>query len=218
MFDISLVLSVFFLSLASALSPGLFAIAIALLSGKQYQKTKTIAFLIGGAVTVLFLLFVGLNIDDISENFSEFFQPTGNGAIILGLLLIIFGIYSLIAKNDKIKTDVASKPDYLRITILGIILNITNFDAVLLNFTAIREIDNAKLAILPETILIIIAEFFFLSPVLVPLAIYIFYPEKSKKILDPIGNSMSKYGRFIVAAIFIIFGLLFLSRAGVLHL
>jgi len=217
MFDISVIVSVLLLGLASAISPGLLAIALALLSSKTHQKTKTMAFLLGGILTALLLVFIGLNIDDISASFSEFFNPTGMGTTILGILMVLFGVYSLIQKNENVKTDISVKPDYLRITLIGFLLNITNFDAVLLNFAAIREIDNAKLSLIPKSILILIADLFFISPVLIPLLVYMFYPEKSKKLLEPLGDTMRKYGRYIVAAIFIGFGLYILSRTGALH-
>lgn len=217
MFDLSLVITVLLLGLASALSPGLLAITLAFLSSKHHQKSKAIAFLFGGIVTAVLLLFVGMNIDDLSDGLFQFFQPTGTGTLVLGALMVIFGVYSLIQKNDPVKTNLSSKPEYFKIALFGFIVNITNLDAVLLNFTAIREIDNAHLSLIPETILVLIADFFFVSPVLIPLLIYMFYPEKSKILLEPIGDYMRKYGKYLVAAIFIGFGLLLLSRAGILH-
>ncbi|RLG19223.1 hypothetical protein DRN67_03315 [Candidatus Micrarchaeota archaeon] len=48
---------------------------------------------------------------------------------------------------------------------------------------------------------------FLLSPILVPLALYLIKPQKANKLLLPLGAWMTKYGRFVAGLIFLAFGL-----------
>jgi hypothetical protein len=65
--------------------------------------------------------------------------------------------------------------------------------------------------VLSEFLLILLADLFFLSPSLVPLAIYLMYPSKTKTILEPLDIWLKKHGRYVIAGILLVIGVWLIS-------
>jgi len=202
------------LAIASAASPVILGVSITLLSKKNFGAAA--AFLAGGVLVAAILALAGVSIaagdDKVAESVG---LPATSIDLAIGLLLLVFGIKVLFEKpkkRDEIPQAGSAHRGNLKWLAIGFIGNITNFDAVLLNLAAVREIFNSALSTMPKLELLSFCDFFFLAPALVPIAFYTFAPEASQKFLVPVGSAMKKYGQYVVGAIFIIFGAVLIMK------
>jgi threonine/homoserine/homoserine lactone efflux protein len=202
------------LAIASTMSPGILAITIALLSGKNHQKIRTIAYNLGGLLTALIILYFTIFSGRVGLG-----NPTEPGGIdyldtAIGIVFILFAIRTWTTRNNREKKleEKTAKPNFGKWFFIGFITTITNFDAVLFYFTEIHEIVDPGTTFIYSLILMLIATFFFLSPSLVPLIMYLVDPKKASERLKPASEFMKKYGSVLVAAIFFIFGVVLLMR------
>ena len=213
---LGLLLSVLGLGLASAASPVIFAVSLSLLTGKAYPIRKAFAFLLGGIFVALLLAFIGSTAGG-GVLAPSGFSLHGNSRLdfLLGLLMLGFAGYELLPSKPK---ERVAKPGSHsgRLFLLGIVMNATNLDAVVLNLTAVREVAAANVSMLLELSLIAVAGLFFLSPGLLPLLTCILFPARFERILRPVGSFTEKYGNYLGAAVFIVFGGYLIMRAGVL--
>jgi len=203
-----LFLSILPLAVASAASPIILGVSITLLARKN--TGAAVALLLGGILVALILAGAGIFIAQSDDKAAEAlgFQPRA-ADIVIGALLAAFGIKVLLEKpEEKGEMPPGSKKSrgffkWLAISFFG---NITNFDAVLLNLAAMREIFNSSAALAYKLALLGFCDFFFVAPALLPLVFYFAAPAKAERMLEPVGKWMQKYGHYIVGAIFIIFG------------
>ncbi len=215
---LDLLFKVILLGIASTVSPVIFGVILSLLAAKHYPKQRALACFAGGVLTVLIISSAGWAIGSDALSFGDGFSHyLGYVDILLGVLFIIFAVSSLIAKKEKkpkgLKTDEKTALPHLKKWFaIGFLLNITNFDAVLLFFTEAREIFQASILFLDKLLLLILGSLFFLLPALLPILVYITMPKKSEQILKPIGKIMEKYGKYLVAVIFLAFGVYLLYR------
>ena len=212
---LELILSILALSVASAASPVIFAIAVSLLSGKAYPIRRTVAFLLGGVVVAAILVIIGSEFGSGTLRISSTSYPKALVDVALSALMIAFALYEFLQKPSTEKVGRPASSQTGRLFLLGIFVNITNFDAILLNLTAVREAASSHIAAPLEFFLIAIADFFFLSPALLPLIICVIYPTRSQSLLKPIGAITTKYGAYVVSAIFFIFGIYLIWRSGI---
>ena len=204
------------LGIASAASPGIFALALAMLASKNHPVKRVCALFAGGALVAFVLALLGSEIGSGSLHLTNSHYNNQSVDFFLGALMLCFGAVSLFSKPDKLKAGQTASPHLAKVFALGIIINATNLDAVLLNFAAVRDVASAQLGFLRELLLIALAGFFFLSPALLPLLVYIYAPARAEKMLQPIGLAMAKYGRYLVALIFFVFGAYFVAKSGFL--
>jgi len=210
-----LFLSILPLAVASAASPIILGVSVALLARKN--TSAAIALLLGGAMVALLLAAVGISVAAEDDKAAEALGMGPRAAdIAIGALLLAFGIKSLLEKPKQESAPAGAKKahGFSRWLAISFIGNITNFDAVLLNLAAVREIFNSQAALAYKLLLLGFCDFFFLSPALVPLALYLYAPEKSARLLLPVGKWMQKYGHLLVGIIFVAFGL-FLVLKGI---
>jgi threonine/homoserine/homoserine lactone efflux protein len=200
------------LSIASTLSPGIVAIMVALLCGKNRPMLKALAFAFGGLLSVLVLtsgvvsVLNGANPPAILKS-PEF-------AIVFGVVLVLFGIHSAFEKPYGEK-EIETKKRKFAIPLLialGFLVNITNFDAVLLYLTELKMIYFAGLADNREIILTSFCAFMFLLPSTFPIIARLAFPASSQEILDHVRKLLKKYGNALMAGLFIIFGLVFIWK------
>jgi hypothetical protein len=211
-----LLIKVIPLGIGSTISPVVFGIALTLLAGKHYPKQRTFAYLLGAVITVVILAVVGMLIGSGSVAGAAL-APSASIDVLIGFLLIIFGIRALTAKPKGEKPGVAlghekASPQLAKWFLIGFIVNITNFDAVVLNVTAVKEIFGSGAGPSYEIILTIICDLLFLLPVLLPIFVYLLMPNTARKILEPIRSAAEKYGKYILVLIFFIFGIYMLSK------
>ena len=194
------------LSVASAMSPVILGISITLLSRKATRAV--LAFLLGSALAALVLLAIGAGFasgdDAVAKGIS---QPVAVFDVALGFLLAAFGVKVLIGKEGAgARLKAGTRVSAGRLAAIGFMATITNFDAALLNITAVRLIAGAPDYLATKLLALGISEFFLLSPILAPLLLYTAYPQKSARILAPVGAWMSRYGKYVVGIIFLGFG------------
>ena len=203
------------LAVASTMSPVVFGIAVALLAGKVHQIKRTLAFFLGAIITVIILALIGSFLGGGGADAGiKAFHPSASMDLVLGVLFIAFGIMSVRPskeKGPKVEKE-GGKAGLAKWFVVGFLTNILNFDAVLLNITAVKEVFQSGIAFGQEIAVTVLCDLFFLLPVLLPLAVYLVYPEKAKKVLEPLGVLMKKYGGYIVMAIFFVFGGYFIMR------
>ena len=201
-----LLAKVFPLALASAASPIILALSIALLSKKNFSSLA--AFFAGSAAAALMLAIFGIFFaaGDGQIAMALGFSPSSID-LALGLVFFAFGAKTFFAKPSK-ENKIKSKKTigFAKWIAIGFIANITNFDAMLLNITAIREIFNSAASAAEKFGLLAFCDILLLSPILLPAIIYAIAPSKTQKILSPLARIMRKFANYIVGAIFLIFG------------
>jgi len=152
-------------------------------------------------------------------------DPTGTRTIdnivdlCFALLFTYFGIKSFLHK-DKDNTKKFSHDESRKLFLwlgIGFLISITNFDAVIFDITAAKEIGQAAIDDGKKLILYIAESLFFNMPIVLPLVVYLIAPKTATKILDPLNNFLTKYGRFIVGFIFLGFGI-YLGYKGIVGL
>ncbi|VVB67547.1 Sap, sulfolipid-1-addressing protein [Candidatus Norongarragalina meridionalis] len=209
---LELLLKVTALGIASTASPGILAVSLSILASRMESVRRLAALLAGGVLAVLLIALAGSQAWGGSLKFTDALIPyTDLLSMVLGTLFIAVGLYELVHRDAENKQRFAVKKLW-RLFVIGFLINITNFDAVLLNLAAVRQIASAGLGFLLENAYIVYADMFYLAPSLLPLAVYVIAPERAERTLEPIGIAMRKYGRFIVAAVFLVFGALILLR------
>jgi len=200
------------LAAASTIAPGVFGVALAILAGK-YPIQRTLAYLLGGIITVIVLAGGGYILaSNVAEATVDAIEPAADVNTIMGILFIVFGIFALIQKEgDGARKLAASNksvsPNLLSWFLIGLAINITNFDSMLLNLAAVKIVFQSEVGLWSQFFSILVCGLFFILPILLPLVLYLLFPERAKGMLKPIKGLLSKYGRYLVAAIFFIFGI-----------
>jgi len=198
------------LLVASTLSPGILALAVILLSKKKFGVSQTFALLVGSLITTAIIIIGGLIIGQKIQD------PTGKNIVdniidlVLAAVFLYFGIASFLHKDDDSKEKKLGHEETRKFWMwlgIGFAISITNFDAVLFDIAAAKEVGQAALNTGQKTIILFIEAFFFNLPILLPFILYLIMPNTARKILDPLNVFLTKYGRFIVGAIFLIFGI-----------
>lgn len=203
------------LAVASTMSPVVLGIAVALLAGKNNQIKRTLAFFLGAIITVIILALVGSFLGGGGADAGiKAIHPSASMDLVLGVLFIAFGVMSGRPSKEKgpMVNKEGKKPGLVKWFVIGFLTNILNFDAVLLNITAVKEVFQSGIAFGQEIAVTLLCDLFFLLPVLVPLSVYLVYPQKAKKLLAPLGGLMKKYGNYLAMAIFFVFGAYLLMR------
>lgn len=201
------------LDLAATLSPGILALTLILLGGKNHPKIRTLSLLVGALIVAAAIAILGMTLAKATPASD---QPTLISAIIdliLGLIFIYFGLKQLTSKDRKLKEhDNAQGYQIFRWLIIGLLISITNFDAVLLNLAAAKEVGDAAISDINKIILLIINVLFFIAPTSIPFILYLIFPKFAAGFLGKLNIIVLKYSRYILMAMFLIFGFYFLYR------
>ena len=204
---LELLLKILPLQLASTLSPGILALSVTLLAKKEYVLKRLCALFLGSAVVAILISITGLKIGHDTVNIG------GHGTIagvdlILALLFLYFGIMCLVKKDSDKKSRSIKKSrsgHFVGWLIIGFVVSITNFDAVILSFTAAKEIGVAGIESIDKIILLTANVLFFTAPILIPGIFYLLFPKLAQRILEPLNDFLLRFGRFLVALIFLVF-------------
>jgi len=207
-----LLLKIIPLDLAATLSPGILAVTLVLLGGKIHSKIRTISFLSGLLIVGIIVAILGFALGKVA--------PSGIGQnltisiidLILGGFFIIFGIHLITSRERKIEISQEDDPKILKWIIAGLILSATNFDALFLSLTAAREVGLSAINDLSKILLLVINLVFFALPILLPLFLYLIAPEFAQPFLEKINRFLIKYSRYLLFAMFIIFGTILIFR------
>jgi len=215
---LELLLKVIPLGIGSTVSPVILGVTLTLLAKKDYLRKRTTAYLAGAVLVVVILATVGSAIGTGAMTFSKSTgQTTGLLDLLVGLLLIGFGIRSAFEKPSQGTQrlpvhDTASSAQFAKWFALGFLLNITNFDAVLLNITATKEIFQAGIHVPSALLLTGICDALFLLPIILPISAYLIAPNTAEKALKPIAAASEKYGKYLLMIILLAFGIYLLWR------
>ncbi|MCL5432901.1 MAG: GAP family protein [Patescibacteria group bacterium] len=202
------------LDLASTLSPIILAITVVLLSAKSHSKEKIIAFFIGSLIIGIFVTILGYNLGQKALMGDKHSEPSYMVDLLIGAFFILFAIKSFFSKERKThpREDESGKK-ILKWFLFGIIVSITNFDALFLNLTAAKEVAIAEgITQIVKFFLLCMNLFFFTLPITFPILMYLLFPVVANRVLAKVNNFLLKYGKYIIAVLFFIFGLIFLYR------
>lgn len=211
----SLFIKIIPLLIGSMISPGIFALVLYFLSEKQNGVKKTFAFLTGTLIlaTGVFVLAYYLSGEHGNDHVGNL-KVKEYLDLIFGVVFVYFGIKSLFVKSGEKKVHLKHQVgvNYLLLIGAGILLNLTNFDNELMYFGGLREIFNSALPPASEFALGIFALLVFISPVTLPLGFALLAPKTAEKVLTPVNAFVTKYSRYIIAILFLVFGIFLLSR------
>lgn len=202
------------LGLGAAVSPTMLAAALLILSSPKRPKTRTFAYLLGAAVTVIVIGIIAVMIGGKAQSTTAQ-KPSTVSAVIdlsLGMLLLFIAARGLISKPKQRKqTGVSTDQKRLGIMLaqdigIGIVLTATNFTSLVFYLAAAKQTADSGLGIATQILGMSIVAVFFLLPVLLPLLITLVAPTIAKKILTAINRAMEDYGGYIMPLIAAIFG------------
>jgi threonine/homoserine/homoserine lactone efflux protein len=208
-----LLLKVLPLDLASALSPGIFALALILLGTNIKPKLKTFSLLVG-------TLIVGVGINLLGFELGQIVDKNSGGSLVSAIIDLIFAIIfiylaikALASKDRKIKTHQA-EPEHpaLKWFLLGIVVNITNFDAIFIALNAAKEVSGSSVVAAQKLILIIVNLLFFTLPVTLPLVFYLIFPGLAGKVLSKVNRFVIKYAPYLIFVLLILIAVLLFSH------
>ena len=204
------------LQFASILSsPVVFALTLLLFSRKKFVVGRVLAMLIGALIIAITLAVCGLSIGNNLNVGTHHLWLKAIIDFIIALIMLYFGISGFFKKSNdnKEKKEEHDQPRQLgKWLAIGFIVSLSNFDVVILNFTAAKEIGAASIQYFDKIILLIVGVLFFIAPILLPFIFYLALPAAAEKILTPINNFLIKFGHYLVAAILIIFGIYLFYR------
>jgi len=208
------IVSILPLDAASALSPVIFAITIFLLSSTYHRKIKILSFLAGALVVGIFTTLIGFYIGSRLSIHDKTNPVVALLDLTFGTVFLYFAIRSLLSKNRKMPTEKhRNKHTLLRWISIGILVNVTNFDAVMLNLTAAKIIGAAQhLSDPAKIVLFSLNMFFFTLPVTLPVFFQVAFPIKARLMLSGVKFFLLAYARYITAILFFIFGIVFINK------
>ena len=184
-----------------------------MLGSKYNAKLKVFALLIGVLITGLIITALGFFLGfHVPTNF----KPTLISAVVdllLATLFFYFG-FKTICTNEKYP-EISSEdksPHTIKWLIVGFLVSLTNLDAVFLTLTATKEVSGSGIEIIHKIIISVLNLLFFISPVLVPLVLFLIFPRFAGRFLEKIDNALMRYSKYIVFILFIVFAIYFTVR------
>jgi len=204
---IGLLLKIIPLDLASTLSPGILALVIFLLGSKRNPKAKTFALFLGIFIIGIIITIVGFTLGKAATIHPHATELTSIIDLVLGIIFMILALNLIITKDKKRDIKEEKGPHLAKWFFVGVIITITNLDALFLNFAAGKEVGQSNINDLIKIIFLIINLLFFTLPVTLPGFFYLIVPNAASKILTNLNGLILKYSRFILAVLFIIFGI-----------
>lgn len=195
-------------------SPAMLAIALLLVAEKYKPKTKAFTFMLGLLTIGIGITLLGVSLGQVAPTDQKETMTSAIVDLALGLVFVIFGIKVILSKERKAKKLTDQKGLALwKIFLGGLVLTLTNTDAELFLFMSAKEtVSDPDINGLFKTIFLIINLSFFILPVSLPLAFYLFFPKLAEKPLAKLNYYVKKYSRYIVFIMFLIFGIFLLYR------
>ncbi|MEN4018215.1 MAG: GAP family protein [Methanobacterium sp.] len=227
MSDLSALLtSILPLALGAAVSPTVLIGIILILSITKRPKLNGVAFYIGSIILLLIVVALGVFVSKGAVIASGTMPSTTSAYfdIVLAVLLILLGIRRTRKEDkgpdkDKFKEDASPSAvkGFIKSMGFGFGLFVINFTTTILVFAAGKDIGLSPAPLFDKLIVIIALTIITLLVVEIPLLIYILMPKTANKALAPVNIWMQKNGKYLMAAIFFVFGIYLLVKgAGVL--
>jgi hypothetical protein len=203
------------LALASAVSPASLAVSLVILGGKSHPRTKALAYLLGGAVVAAALTAAGFLLAHGDASSASPHSHAVTDAT-LGAVLVILGIAALALKSGKdgsLLDRLGSQPERRQIAtcgLMGLLAMGLNVSSQVPFLAAVREVGRADVSVEVKAVALGVSWILLLLPMTLPLLIYLIAPQAAARIMTPISVAATKYGRYLVAAICLIIGAVFI--------
>ncbi len=201
------------LQIAAIISPVIFSIALIILSQKKNASKNAFYFMIGSVLVAIIVILLGLIIGkrigppNIHQEFGKIID------VLLIIIFIFLGLKTLFGKaNTKNNISNLESLDSRKFLKIGFMINLVNLNSIVALFAASKEIPLSSLNIPTAILLAIFGILCFSVPVSVPLIIYLIFPTKAQTILTPINTFFTKYGKYIVGVVFMLFALYFFKE------
>jgi hypothetical protein len=202
------------LALASAVSPASLAVSLVILGGKSRPRTNAFAYLLGGAAVAFAITILGLLL---ASGAKASGSPHAHAVIdaVLGSLLVALGIVALAIRPSKDGTALSrldSRSERRQLgacALMGLVAMGLNVSSLVPFLAAVREVGRAAVSVEVKGTALAVAWTLLLLPMILPLVIYLIAPQAAARILTPISIAATKYGRYLVAAICLILGSVF---------
>ncbi len=194
------------MNLAAILSPGLFAAALFLLGTKK-PRLNTLVLLLGSVAVALGVVATGALLGDPhpDEGGEKLFAVIID--FLFGGIFIFLAFKILFFKEKNKKLRLLSDVKYWQIFIFGVVVNATNFDAVLLSLAAAKEVaDSPDISNISKGILYIVNMLFFTLPIWLPLVFYLVAPKVAMPLMKKVNKYVIKYSKYIIGAVFLVLG------------
>ncbi len=203
------------LAVASAISPASLAVSLAILGGKNHPRLKAFAYLLGAALVALGVTILGLSLAG-----SAALDAHSHAVIdiVLGSLLAMLGVVALAVKPSKSReafstTDSQSELGQVaRCGVIGLLAMGLNVSSLVPFLAAVRDVGRAAASFAVKGAALGVTWMLLLAPMILPLVIYLIAPKTAAKVLNPISAAATKYGRFLLAAICLILGVVFVWK------
>jgi putative Mn2+ efflux pump MntP len=208
----SLLVKIIPLDLAAALSPGIFALTLVLLGSQFHPKIRTFSLFLGTLVVAAGLALAGLALGQATPSEVKATLLSAVIDFLLGGIFIFLGIKAVLAKERKVEPKEAPKPQIVKWILIGLVISVTNFDAVFLTLAAAKEVGGSNINEISKIILLLANILFFTLPTTLPLLFYLFLPNLAGRILGKVNHIVLKYSRYVVFVLLVIFGIYFIYR------
>ncbi|MDP1809197.1 MAG: GAP family protein [Actinomycetota bacterium] len=201
-------------------SPTMYAGMLVILTSPNRPKAQAAAAWVGSVLTLIVIGFVAVGAGGAATSPRQPTTLSGTIDVILGVLLIFFGLKRALKKPEpgpkpepKPKAEPASAaPKFTKSMGLGIMLTIVNPTSMVAYLAAAKIIADSKVAALDQAVAMAVAGLFYSSPILLPLLLTLLSPNLSERFLAGADHVFKTYGKYIVAAILILFGLSLVSK------
>ena len=200
------------LAIAGAISPVVLMGALAILDGPRAIR-QSAAFSAGVIGTTIVLFVAGFLVAVLRRDGDTPAWFSGDRAhVAVGVMLIVAGIVlGSIRPNPKRTQEFEAKflsgtrprHDFV---IAGIVLMITNGSTFVVLIAILHEVARANVMAGEETLALGIATFIVVLPATAPLAAALFGGAGTRAGLDRVSHLAMRYGRFVMAALWIAFG------------
>jgi hypothetical protein len=208
-----LLLTIIPLDFAATLSPGILALTLILLGTKKHALTETFSLLLGNLITAGIIISAAFFMVSITTSQSGPNIIVSIIDLLLGLFFIGYGVKVFRTRDGKFKLKEKKSASVFKWVVIGFIISITNFDAVLLSFTATREVAASSLGLGSKMLLSVVNVLFFVLPIILPLGICMLFPKIGTIFLTRLNKYVIKYSRYIICIMFLVFGVYFVLRA-----
>lgn len=200
------------LAIAGAISPVVLMGALAILDGPRAIR-QSAAFSAGVIGTTIVLFVAGFLVAVLRRDGDTPAWFSGDRAhVVVGVMLIVAGIVLGSIRPNPTRTKkfeakfLSGTRPLHDFVIAGIALMITNGSTFVVLIAILHEVARADVLAGEEAVALGIATFIVVLPATAPLAAAVFGGAKMRARLDTISQLAMRYGRFVMAALWIAFG------------
>lgn len=199
-------------------SPTMYAGMLVILTSPNRPKAQAAAALVGSVLTLIVIGYAAIAAGGAATGPRQPITVSATVDMALGVLLIFFGLKRALKKpkpgaKPKPKAAPASTaPKFTKSMGFGIALTVVN-PSSLVSYLAVAKITtDSQLATLNQAVAMSIAGLFYTSPILLPLLLTLLSPNLSERFLAGADHVFKTYGKYIVAAILVLFGFYLVSK------